>query len=57
MFQNPAILQDHNFGTGSYNEVPRGKPEVSSFERKFIVLLGSMPRFEDRFTTFSAVTN
>jgi hypothetical protein len=36
---------------------PGASPEVSSLERKFIVLAGAIPRSEDRFTTFLTVTN
>jgi hypothetical protein len=32
-------------------------PEISSLDRKFIVLTGAIPRSEDRVTTFSIVMN
>jgi hypothetical protein len=39
------------------NEEPRSKLLGSSLERKFIILAWSIPRVENRFTTFSVVIN
>jgi hypothetical protein len=49
--------QGENFGIFEGKKNPGANSWISLLERKFIVLAGSMPRSEDRFTNFSVPGN